>query len=113
MIKKRTHPNESSTEHREDQGVRQPTDRPSGQVRQEQYQRTIEQAVSNQDEQDRDARLRRRAREIWEQEGKPEGLAEQHWDRAKQELDREVSKDTRERIDGPEPDTKTFEADRT
>jgi hypothetical protein len=30
--------------------------------------------------------IRRRAHEIWEMEGRPEGYASLHWERAKQEL---------------------------
>ena len=92
MTKDPAHPNESAAEHSETEGPSEQADRPSGPVRQEQYQRTREQAASGQDEGDRDARIRRRAHEIWEQEGRPEGLAAQHWDRAAQELEREVAK---------------------
>ena len=92
MTKDPAHPNESAAEHSEIEGPSEQADRPSGPVRQEQYQRTRENAASGQDEMDRDARIRRRAHEIWEQEGRPEGLAAQHWDRAAQELEREVSK---------------------
>lgn len=63
--------------------------RPSGPDRQEQYQRTRHQAASGQEEQDRDARIRRRAHELWEAEGRPEGQADRHWSRAAEDLDRE------------------------
>ena len=89
MTKDTAHPNKSAAEH--SQGPSEQADRPSGPVRQEQYQRTREQAASGQDDVDRDARIRRRAHEIWEQEGRPEGLAAQHWDRAAQELEGEAS----------------------
>ena len=91
MTKDPAHTNESAAEHSEIEGPIEQADRPSGPVRQEQYQRTREKAASGQDEMDRDARIRRRAHEIWEQEGRPEGLAAQHWDRAAHELDGEVS----------------------
>ena len=78
MTKDPAHPNESATEHSEIEGPSTQADRPSGPVRQEQYQRTREQAAGGQDEVDRDARIRRRAHEIWELEGRPEGLAAQH-----------------------------------
>jgi phage shock protein A len=39
--------------------------------------------------QDREERIRQRAHEIWEREGRPEGHAESHWERAAQDLDRE------------------------
>ena len=61
----------------------------SGQIRQTEFQRTIAQAQSSQDEKDREAKIRRRAHELWEQEGRPEGRADAHWERAAQDLDRE------------------------
>jgi len=79
---------------------------PSGQDRQEQYQRSREHAASSQDEQDRDARIRRRAHKIWEQEGQPDGLAEQHWERAAQDLAREDAEIQREGIAGGQPGVK-------
>src|SRR5687768_7118203 len=108
MTKDPAHPNESATEHSE--GPSEQADRPSGPVRQEQYQRTREQAAGGQDEVDRDARIRRRAHEIGEQEGRPEGLAAQHWDRAAQELEREVSKSRGRENDSAEPVTPNYGA---
>ena len=35
---------------------------------------------------DHSDRIRQRAQEIWEQEGRPEGRAEEHWARAEREL---------------------------
>jgi hypothetical protein len=35
---------------------------------------------------DHSDRIRQRAQEIWEQEGRPEGRAEDHWARAEREL---------------------------
>jgi len=36
---------------------------------------------------DREARIRARAHEIWEQEGRPAGEAKRHWDQATREID--------------------------
>ncbi|MDX8483202.1 DUF2934 domain-containing protein [Mesorhizobium sp. VK24D] len=36
---------------------------------------------------DRQERIRRRAHEIWEQAGRPEGAHMQHWDQATAEID--------------------------
>jgi hypothetical protein len=38
---------------------------------------------------DREDRIRQRAHEIWEAEGRPEGQADRHWSRAAEDLDRE------------------------
>ncbi|OHV88652.1 DUF2934 domain-containing protein [Mesorhizobium sp. ORS 3428] len=38
---------------------------------------------------DRQERIRRRAHEIWEQAGRPEGAHLQHWDQAAAEIDAE------------------------
>ena len=93
------------------QGPQQEGGRPSGQDRQEQYQRTKEHAQADENRQigsasarpdpdnnlgrgtpgDREDRIRQRAYEIWEQEGRPEGQDQQHWERAAQNLDREDS----------------------
>jgi hypothetical protein len=35
--------------------------------------------------------IRRRAREIWEREGQPEGRATEHWEQAAREIDAEVA----------------------
>ena len=40
---------------------------------------------------DRDERIRQRAHEIWEREGRPHGLEQEHWDRATREIDAEGS----------------------
>jgi len=84
-------------------------DQPSGQERQEQYQRSKDQAqigdagqignpsakhdLDNNSQRatpvDREDRIRQRAHEIWESEGRPEGKAQEHWDRAGQDLDHE------------------------
>lgn len=38
---------------------------------------------------DRIERIRQRAHEIWEREGRPHGLEQEHWDRATREIDAE------------------------
>ncbi|AWJ91229.1 DUF2934 domain-containing protein (plasmid) [Azospirillum baldaniorum] len=45
-------------------------------------------------------RIRHRAYEIWEQEGRPEGRRAEHWERACRELQEE---DERAKEQGPEP----------
>jgi len=40
---------------------------------------------------DRDDRIRRRAHEIWEREGRPHGKDAEHWERAQREVDAEAS----------------------
>lgn len=37
-------------------------------------------------DQDHQERIKRRAHEIWESEGRPEGLDAEHWSRAEEEL---------------------------
>ena len=106
MMKDPANPNEEKATGPDLQGVQGHADRPSGQDRQEQYQRTREHAASGQEEQDREARIRRRAHEIWEQEGQPEGLAAQHWERAAQDLDREDAAIHREGIASEKPGVK-------
>jgi hypothetical protein len=41
---------------------------------------------------DKEERIRARAHEIWESEGKPEGQEAVHWDRAELEIMREDAK---------------------
>ena len=103
MMKDPNHPNEGAPEHLENSGNKQQASRPSGPDRQEQYQRTRDHAASGQEEQDRDARIRRRAHEIWEAEGRPEGQADRHWSRAAEDLDREDAAIQREGIAGETP----------
>jgi hypothetical protein len=38
--------------------------------------------MEDRDENERQERIRRRAYQLWEQEGRPEGRAEDHWDQA-------------------------------
>ena len=103
MIKDPNHPNEGTPEHLENSGNSQQTSRPSGPDRQEQYQRTRDHAASGQEEQDRDARIRRRAHEMWEAEGRPEGQADRHWSRAAEDLDREDAAIQREGVASEKP----------
>lgn len=92
MMKDPTLPDESEAQgHDEDHRRQQQASRPTGPSRQEQYQRTMADADSNLRHgtpADREARIRQRAHEIWEREGRPEGLAQEHWDRVAQDLDR-------------------------
>jgi hypothetical protein len=85
MMKDPIYPTESTTENTE----RDKLSHPPGQVRQDDYQRSREHAASGQGRLDRELRMRRRAHELWEQEGRPEGRAQSHWERAAQDLDRE------------------------
>ena len=103
MMKDPNYPNEGAPEHLETSENSQQASRPSGPDRQEQYQRTREQAASGQEEQDRDARIRRRAHEMWEAEGRPEGQADRHWSRAAEDLDREHAVIQREGNAGEKP----------
>jgi hypothetical protein len=98
MIKDPTHPNEEAAENTDSDELGQS----SGQIRQTEFQRSIERAGSN-DKQDREARIRRRAHELWEQEGRPEGQADTHWERAAQDLDREDADIRREGVAGEKP----------
>ena len=99
MMKDPTYPNESATENTETNKL----GHPSGQVRQDDYQRSREHAANDQDRLDREVRIRRRAHELWEQEGRPEGQAPSHWERAAQDLDREDADIQREGIAGEKP----------
>ena len=103
MMKDPNHPNEGVAGHHEISGNKQQLSHPSGPDRQQQYQRTRDQAASGQEEQDREARIRRRAHEIWEAEGRPEGQADRHWSRAAEDLDREDAAIQREGTAGEKP----------
>jgi hypothetical protein len=103
MMEEPKHPEEGAPEHLENSGRKHQASRPSGPDRQEQYQLTRKQAASSQEEQDRDARIRRRAQEMWEAEGRPEGQADRHWSRAAEDLDREDAAIQREGIAGEKP----------
>jgi hypothetical protein len=103
MIVGPSHPNNRQAGMPEDQASELQASQLSGQIRQEQYQRTREHAASGQEEQDRTARIRKRAHEIWEAEGRPEGQADRHWSRAADDLDREDADIQREGIAGQKP----------
>jgi hypothetical protein len=47
---------------------------------------------------DRMERIRLRAHEIWEREGRPEGREREHWDQAVQEVEAESSEDQRDPV---------------
>jgi Protein of unknown function (DUF2934) len=51
---------------------------------------------------DREARIRARAHELWEKEGRPEGEEKRHWEHAAREIEREDagSKTTAKRAPG-------------
>jgi hypothetical protein len=53
---------------------------------------------------DREERIRQRAYRLWEQAGRPEGAAQEHWERAAQDLDREDAEIQRA---GEKPGVKT------
>jgi hypothetical protein len=55
---------------------------------------------------EREERIRRRAHQIWEEAGRPEGKAQEHWERAAQDLDREDAEIQREGIAGEKPGVK-------
>ena len=42
---------------------------------------------------DREEKIRERAHQIWEQEGRPDGLEQEHWERASREVDAEEGND--------------------
>jgi hypothetical protein len=92
------------------QDTSQEASRSAGQDRQDQFQRTHERAPGDPDNNlgrgapgDREDRIRQRAHEIWEREGRPDGKAESHWHRAAQDLDREDADLQRSRSAGVKP----------
>ena len=58
---------------------------------------------------DREERVRTRAYRLWEESGRPDGLAEEHWHRAAQDLDREDAGLRRAGTAGEKPGVKTSE----
>lgn len=56
---------------------------------------------------DREERIRQRAYRLWEQAGRPEGAAQDHWERAAQDLDREDAEIRRAGAAGEKPGVKT------
>ena len=51
---------------------------------------------------DREERIRQRAHEIWEREGRPKGREQEHWNQAVQEIESESSEAERGPI-APDP----------
>jgi hypothetical protein len=56
---------------------------------------------------DREERIRQRAHRLWEEAGRPEGAAQEHWERAAQDLDREDAEIQRAGAAGEKPGVKT------
>lgn len=56
---------------------------------------------------DREERIRQRAYRLWEEAGRPEGAAEDHWERAAQDLDREDAEIQRAGAAGGKPGVRT------
>lgn len=50
---------------------------------------------------DIEERIRARAHAIWEEEGRPEGRAEEHWARATREVEAGMAADAAEKTDAP------------
>jgi Protein of unknown function (DUF2934) len=50
----------------------------------------------------REQRIRDRAHQIWEREGRPDGQEQNHWERASREIDEEDRNETRN-IQGDKP----------
>jgi hypothetical protein len=72
--------------HFENQGPKDQATPRANTDREEQYQSTRDRVPTDTGREDK---VRERAYEIWEREGRPEGLAHHHWDRAAQDLDSE------------------------
>lgn len=61
---------------------------------------------------DRDDRIRQRAHELWEAEGRPEGRHAEHWEQARSEMDEDASQPShRLQEDPPEGDRDTIESE--
>lgn len=111
--------------HYDNQGPRDKAGRSSKPDREEQHQLTRELAPTDQERQsegmapggsdsaagpaegnpssaDREERVRKRAYRLWEEGGRREGEAEEHWHRAAQDLDREDAELHRAGAGGPE-----------
>ena len=56
---------------------------------------------------DREERIRQRAYRLWEEAGRPEGDAQDHWERAAQDLDREDAEIQRAGAAGEKSGVKT------
>lgn len=111
-------------------GTRERAAVPSQQDREERHQLTRELAPTDQERQsegrapggsaaaagsaednpaDREERIRMRAYRLWEEGGRPDGHAEEHWHRAAQDLDREDAELRRAGAAGAKPGVKTSE----
>jgi hypothetical protein len=117
-------PNSHASGHDENPAPEQPATRPSGQERQEQYQRSHEQPASDKDEriegavpdtdnnlsrgapEDREERVRERAHEMEKLRERSGGTARNHGDRSAQDLDREDAEVHRAGADGEKPGIK-------
>jgi predicted subunit of tRNA(5-methylaminomethyl-2-thiouridylate) methyltransferase len=51
------------------------------------------------DDKEREQRIRERAYQIWLEEGKPEGGAQQHWERALEAIEKEQKEEKKEEQD--------------
>ena len=54
---------------------------------------------------EREEQIRQRAYRLWEEAGQPEGAAQDHWDRAAQDLDREDAEKTGSMLESEKPPT--------
>ena len=59
------------------------------------------------DSAEREERIRQRAYRLWEESGRPEGAAQDQWERAAQDLDREDAEIRRAGTAGEKPGVKT------
>jgi hypothetical protein len=115
MINDPKHPDETQAPgHRGNAGPADETSSKEG--KEEAYQRSRDQAptgdrdVSYPDSSrgraasgDRQGRIRQRAYELWEADGRPDGATNRHWSRAAEDLDREDAAIQREAIAGEKP----------
>ena len=92
---------EQARGHSANQGLTEQASSRANPDRGEQHQRTKDHAPT--DMTNREERIRQRAHEIWEAEGRPEGQADRHWSRAAEDLDREDTAIQREDIAGEKP----------
>ena len=64
---------------------------------------------------DQEDRIRQRAHQLWEEQGRPEGMHDQHWEQARSEMGGGGSDDTppspRLQEDPPEGDRDTIESE--
>jgi hypothetical protein len=115
MIKDPKHPDETEAPgHRGNAG---PADKASSKEgKEEQYQRSRDPAptgdrdvsypgssMGSDASGDRQGRIRQRAYELWEAEGRPEGAADRNWSHAAEDLDREDASIQREDVAAEKP----------